>query len=75
MATILDYLDWRGDITFDQSPLNEVDNYILCKLGCPDFTGIIPSDGSISIGEAIGDYDASHSEGETDELLGPLSSP
>lgn len=75
MPTILDYLDWRGDITFDQSPFNEVDNYILCKLGCPDFTGIIPTDGCISIGEAVWGYDATHSDGETDELLGPLASP
>ena len=22
----MDYLDWRGDITFEQSPFNEVDN-------------------------------------------------
>ena len=26
MANILDYLDWRGDLTLAQSPLNEVDN-------------------------------------------------
>ena len=59
MATILDYLDWRGDLTFAQSPFNEVDNYILCKLGCPDFTGIIPADGTLSIGEAVSRFDAS----------------
>ena len=29
MGNILDYLDWRGDITFEQSPFNEVDNLIL----------------------------------------------
>ena len=26
---ILDYLDWRGDITFERAPFNEVDNLIL----------------------------------------------
>lgn len=26
MGNILDYLDWRGDLTFEQSPFNEVDN-------------------------------------------------
>ena len=25
MASILDYLDWRGDITFAERPFNEVD--------------------------------------------------
>ena len=32
MANILDYLDWRGDLTFEQSPFNEVDNLILAQL-------------------------------------------
>ena len=29
MANLLDYLDWRGDLTLRQSPFNEVDNLIL----------------------------------------------
>ena len=29
MGNILDYLDWRGDITFEQASFNEVDNLIL----------------------------------------------
>lgn len=29
MGNILDYLQWRGDLTFAQSPFNEVDNLIL----------------------------------------------
>ena len=29
MGNILDYLDWRGDLAFSQSPFNEVDNLIL----------------------------------------------
>lgn len=32
LANIEDYLKWRGDITFKQSPLNEVDNLILSEL-------------------------------------------
>lgn len=32
MANIVDYLKWRGDITFKQSPFNEVDNLILSEL-------------------------------------------
>ena len=27
MGNILDYLDWRGDLTFEQSPFNEVDKW------------------------------------------------
>ena len=44
--TILDYLDWRGDIPFSLSPVNEVDRYILCKFGMLDYTGIVPEDGT-----------------------------
>lgn len=53
MANILDYLDWRGDLPFDLSPFNEVDNYILCKLGCPDYTGMVPPDGEVPLGLAV----------------------
>ena len=41
---INDYLDWRGDIPFSVSPFNEVDNYIVSKIGCCDFDGIVPAD-------------------------------
>lgn len=42
MATISDYLDWRGDIHFLVSPFNEVDNYIVAKIGTADLHGIVP---------------------------------
>ena len=29
MANILEYLDWRGDLTLSERPFNEVDNLIL----------------------------------------------
>lgn len=31
MNTIIDYLDWRGDLSFGQSEFNEVDNLILAQ--------------------------------------------
>ncbi|MEE8886813.1 MAG: Mbeg1-like protein [Eubacteriales bacterium] len=43
MANINDYLDWRGDITFAESPFNEVDNLILSVLSYLDFEGIVPA--------------------------------
>ena len=46
MANIIDYLKWRGDITFEQVKLNEVDNLILSQLAFVDFTGIVPADPS-----------------------------
>ena len=46
MASILDYLDWRGDLTVEQAPFNEVDNLILAELSFVDFNGIVPPPGS-----------------------------
>ena len=49
MANIMDYLEWRGDLTFAQSPFNEVDNLILSELVYVEFAGIVPSPGKGSI--------------------------
>ena len=46
MTNVIDYLRWRGDITFEQVKLNEVDNLILSQLAFVDFSGIVPSDPS-----------------------------
>ena len=45
MANILDYLDWRGDLTLAQASFNEVDNLILAELSYLDFRGIVPGIG------------------------------
>ena len=45
MANILDYLNWRGDLTLAQSPFNEMDNLILAELSFVNFTGIVPGPG------------------------------
>ena len=51
---INDYLDWRGDLPFSVSPFNEVDNYIVSKIGCCDFDGIVPADAQrVGLGEAL----------------------
>ena len=44
MANVFDYLDWRGDIPFSASPMNEIDNLIFCELCFMNFNGIVPSD-------------------------------
>ena len=41
MANILDYILWRGDLSFEMSPFNEVDNLILSKLAYLNFSGIV----------------------------------
>lgn len=43
MANIIDYMDWRGDITFEQSGLNEVDGLIFSQLAYIPFDGLLES--------------------------------
>ena len=55
MANVFDYLDWRGDIRFDQVSFNVVDGLILSLLSYVDFTGIVPaafSEKPVTIAEA-----------------------
>ena len=41
MANMIDYIDWRGDLTFEQSRLNEVDNALLVFFSFLDMNGIV----------------------------------
>jgi hypothetical protein len=43
MPNIFDYLVWRGDLSFEQSPFNTVDNLILSQLSYLPFDDIVPS--------------------------------
>lgn len=40
MGNIMDYVEWRGDLTFAQSPFNEVDNLILSCLSYVRLEGV-----------------------------------
>ena len=44
MASIMEYLDWRGDLTLAERPFNEVDNLLLAELSYLDLGGIVPAD-------------------------------
>ncbi len=54
MYTILDYLDWRGDLSLESSPLCEVDSVILARLSYIPFDNIVPKsfDVKVSLKEA-----------------------
>ena len=43
MGTLFDYLDWRGDLTFDQCEISEVDSLILSLICYLDFYKIVPA--------------------------------
>ena len=42
-TNILDYLRWRGDLSFTQSPFNDIDSLILSQIVYIPFEGIVPS--------------------------------
>lgn len=67
MANLLDYLDWRGDLTLAQAPFNEVDNLILAELSFVDFKDIVPAPGqgaSVELREAAQAFFARFPAGE-----------
>lgn len=71
MANLMDYLDWRGDLTLDQDPFNEVDNLILAELSFVDFGGIVPppgKGGSVPLSNAADAFFRQHPEGEPIEM-------
>ena len=41
MSNILDYFNWRGDLTFEQSPFNEIDALVLCQMSYINFSGFV----------------------------------
>ena len=49
MANIIDYIIWRGDLSFETAPFNEVDNLILSELSYLNFEGIVAGDGDKEI--------------------------
>ena len=69
MGSMLDYLDWRGDISLSYSLFNDVDSLILSALSYVDFDGIVPAPGAgeISLSEAAGAFFAAHTEEELAE--------
>ena len=76
MANILDYLDWRGDLTLAERGFNEVDNLLMAELCFLDFSGIVPADFSapVSLPEAMQKYDAAKPQ-ETMGVLVPEQIP
>ena len=74
MAVLFDYLDWRGDLSFQKDPPNEADCYLIAKIGCPDLSGIVPSDErEVTLQEAVCAYRAK--AGADPSSLGAAASP
>lgn len=43
MSNIIDYINWRGDLSFKQDPFNEIDGLIFAELVFLNFHGIVSS--------------------------------
>lgn len=63
VGNILDYVDWRGDISFAESPFNYVDNLILALISYVKLKDIVPEAGenaSITIQKAAEAFFQNH---------------
>lgn len=64
MSNIFDYIDWRGDLSFETSPFNEVDNLVLAQLAYTDFDGCIPDDEEVTLSQIYEKYYQIHTREE-----------
>ncbi len=58
MPNLFDYLDWRGDLSFAETPLCEVDNLVFSLLSYIDLDDIVPPPhgGTVTLREAAKEY-------------------
>lgn len=73
MSDLIDYIKWRGDLTFEQSPFNEVDNLILSFVSYVDFSEIVPETGTACLNEGgritVGEASKKFWMGRTDQEI------
>ncbi|MCC2817192.1 DUF2974 domain-containing protein [Lachnoclostridium pacaense] len=77
MANIIDYVRWRGDLTFQEKQFNEVDNLIFSLLSYFDFKEIVAepeAEKEISLKEACEAYGELHGAKKVPELLCVMAS-
>lgn len=69
MSNIIDYMKWRGDLSFKQDGFNQIDALILSELVYVDFHNIVDSDtdNSITLEKASEIFFETHSDEEIEE--------
>ena len=50
---VVDYLHWRGDLTLDRAPFNELDNIILAMMTFVDFSSATADEATVSLADAV----------------------
>jgi len=46
MANMTDYIKWRGDLSFSEKPVCDIDSIVLCYLSYIDYTGLFSANSS-----------------------------
>ena len=79
MGTIMDYSDWRGDLSFAKDPFNDIDALILALLSYLPFKDIVPgvdSNKGISLKDTSIQYFAKNQTKEAQSpSINPTASP
>jgi len=52
MANAIDYIRWRGDLTFEQSQMNEIDMFLFSQLSTLDYYEFLGPDEEMTLAEA-----------------------
>lgn len=73
MANIIDYIKWRGDLSFEKSPFNHVDNLIFSRLSYIEFDDL--ENGSERLGPVSKRYVASEEKMNIGILLTENTKP
>lgn len=74
MYTINDYLNFRGDLSFDVAPINEIDEMLFASLGKADYSEVLAENETAKYSEVFNAYFALHGKDE-DARIGLLASP
>ena len=56
MANIMDYVAWRGDLSFRKSCVNEVDVVILSQIVMMDLRSCVPTHGAVQLSDCAQSY-------------------
>ncbi len=53
MGNLIDYLSWRGNLSFDAVPFCDMDSMVLCSLSYIDFSSVLAKEDNMSFVEAV----------------------
>jgi hypothetical protein len=76
MANLIDYLDWRGDLSFKQADFNDVDALVLCQISYMNFDSILTDDfKNVKTIKELWEEFSSHSDFSNRSKMGAMINP